>query len=177
MFTAVATLTTLGLALGSLLVLASKYLKVEGGELEAELESLLPGTQCGQCGYPGCTGAAVALAKGEADITLCPPGGRALASALADKMGVVADLSAMEEKPPSVAFINEDLCVGCTRCYKRCPTDAIVGANKQIHVVIADSCTGCEKCVEACPTECLTIRPIPVTVQTWHWPKPGKEAA
>jgi electron transport complex protein RnfB len=173
MIAAITSLSLLGLILGTLLGLAARYLKVEGNPLEAELEDMMPGSQCGQCGYPGCGPAAAALVAGEAPVTLCPPGGQSLALALADKLGVTADVSGMEEKAPMIAFVKEDLCIGCTRCFKRCPTDAIVGASKQMHGVISDACTGCEKCVDACPTECITMRPIPVTLQNWHWPKPA----
>jgi electron transport complex protein RnfB len=172
MITAITSLTALGIVLGALLVIASRFLRVEGNPLTGEIELMLPGTQCGQCGYPGCAPAAEALAEGDAEVTLCPPGGRALAAKLADKLGISLDLASLEEKEPTVAFVNEELCIGCTRCFKRCPTDALVGANRQIHVVIADACTGCEKCVEACPTECISMKAIPVTLQTWHWPKP-----
>ena len=71
------------------------------------------------------------------------------------------------------AFINEALCVGCTRCLKRCPTDAIMGASKQIHVVLNEACTGCEQCVELCPSECVEMRVVKPTLQSWHWPKPA----
>lgn len=172
MITAIVSLSLLGLVLGSLLGTAARYLNVEGNPLEAEIEAMLPGSQCGQCGFPGCTPAAAALAAGETPVSLCPPGGRTLALALADKLGVSADLADMKDKPPLVAHIKGDLCIGCTRCFKRCPTDAIVGASKQIHAVIGDACTGCEKCVGICPTDCLELRPIPVRLQTWHWPKP-----
>jgi len=172
MFTAIASLTLLGVTLGSLLGLACRYLKVEENPLQAEIEAMLPGSQCGQCGYPGCSPAAEALANAQAPVTLCPPGGVALAETLANKLGISIDLTAIEDKPPMVAFVNEGLCVGCTRCYKHCPTDALVGGPKQIHVVISDTCTGCEKCLDVCPTECIEIQPIPVTLQTWYWPKP-----
>jgi electron transport complex protein RnfB len=72
-----------------------------------------------------------------------------------------------------LARIREDLCIGCTKCFKRCPTDAIIGAPKQMHSVIADACTGCEKCFDVCPTECIEMRPIPRTLQNWYWPKPA----
>lgn len=173
MLAAIASLASLGLILGFLLGLAARYLKVEGNPLEAEIEAMLPGSQCGQCGYPGCTPAAAALASGSAPVTLCPPGGQSLAMQLADKLGVTADLSGMEEKAPMVAFVREDLCIGCTKCYKRCPTDAILGGPKMIHAVIGDACTACEKCVDVCPTECIVMRPIPVTLQNWYWPKPA----
>lgn len=173
MIAAISSLTVLGLVFGFLLGIASRYLKVEGNPLEAEIESLLPGSQCGQCGYPGCSPAATAIAAGDAPVTLCPPGGQSLALSLADILGVTVDVTDMEEKPPMYAFVREDLCIGCTKCYKRCPTDALVGASKQIHAVVRDACTGCEKCVDVCPTECIVMRPIPVTLQNWYWPKPA----
>lgn len=176
MLAAIIILTVLGLTLGVLLGAASSYFAVETNPMEAEIEAMMPGSQCGQCGYPGCAPAAAALVNGEADVTLCPPGGRSLAEALAAKLGITADLSGMEDKEPTIARIREDLCIGCTKCFKRCPTDAIVGANKQIHSVISDACTGCEKCYEVCPTECIEMRPIPKTLQNWYWPKPAQAA-
>jgi Na+-translocating ferredoxin:NAD+ oxidoreductase subunit B len=165
-------LTALGLALGALLGVASRFLKVEESALTGEVEALLPGSQCGQCGFPGCTPAAAAVANGEAPVTLCPPGGRALAESLATLLGVSVDLSAVEDKAPMIAHIHERLCIGCTKCLKRCPTDAIIGANDQIHAVFEDACTGCEKCWEVCPTECIEMRPATQTVQNWVWPVP-----
>jgi electron transport complex protein RnfB len=169
---AVVSLTILGTVFGLLLGVAARYLKVEGNPLVAEIEQLLPGSQCGQCGYPGCTGAAQALAEGSAPVTLCPPGGRALAQALAAKLGVDADLSGVEDKGPMIAEVKEEICIGCTRCFKVCPTDAIMGAAQQIHVVFREACTACGKCVDACPTESVTLQPVPVTLQSWHWHKP-----
>ncbi|MEJ2608639.1 MAG: electron transport complex subunit RsxB [Candidatus Thiodiazotropha sp.] len=176
MISAILIITVLGIAMGGMLGVASKYLAVEGNPLQEEIESLLPGSQCGQCGYPGCSPAAEAIANSAAPVTLCPPGGKALAEALAEKMGVSIDLSSVEEKEPMVAFIHENLCVGCTKCFKRCPTDAILGGSKQIHAVFADACTGCEKCYEVCPTECIEMRPIKFTLQTWYWPEPARVA-
>ncbi len=172
MYTALLSLTTLGLGLGALLGIAARYLKVEESPLTNEIEAMLPGSQCGQCGYPGCTPAAAALAKGEARVTLCPPGGRALAEGLAALLGVGIDRSAILDQPPRVAHIHERLCIGCTKCMKRCPTDAILGANDQIHAVFEDACIGCEKCWEACPTECIEMRPLTQTLQSWVWPVP-----
>jgi electron transport complex protein RnfB len=176
MTAAIASLTSLGLMLGWLLGLASRYLKVEGNPVVEKIEALLPGSQCGQCGFPGCSPAARALADGEAPVTLCPPGGRALAEQLAGLMGVRIDLSGMEDKAPAVAHIHESLCVGCTKCFKRCPTDAILGGPKMIHAVFPDACTGCEKCFEVCPTECIEMRPVEATLQTWYWPSPSQAA-
>ena len=75
-----------------------------------------------------------------------------------------------------IAYVKEDLCIGCTRCFKRCPTDAILGANKQIHSVLTEACTGCEKCYEVCPTECISMRPVGVKLQDWYWPMPAVAA-
>jgi electron transport complex protein RnfB len=177
MLEAIFSLALLGGALGWLLGLAARYLRVEGSPLEAEIEELLPGSQCGQCGYPGCGPAAAALASGAAAVTICPPGGRTLAEDLAAKLGVGVDLSQLADKPPAVAHIHEALCVGCTKCFKRCPTDAILGGSKMIHAVFADACIGCAKCYEVCPTECIEMREVKPTVQTWYWPKPQALAA
>lgn len=173
MITAIASLTTLGLALGALLGFASKKLKVETNPLVEEILEMLPGTQCGQCGFPGCNQASEAIASGDAPVTACPPGGKSLAAELAQKLGVTVDLSGMKEEDPIYAHVREATCIGCTRCFKVCPTDAIVGAPKQIHAVIREACTGCKACIDVCPTECLVAVPIQQTLQTWHWPKPA----
>jgi Na+-translocating ferredoxin:NAD+ oxidoreductase subunit B len=176
MSAAIIIIALLGLTMGTLLGYAAKFFAVEGNPLEAEIEALLPGSQCGQCGYPGCSPAAAAIANSEAPVTLCPPGGKALVEALAEKMGVSVDLSDVDDQEPRVAFIHENLCVGCTKCFKRCPTDAILGGPKMIHAVFTDACTGCEKCFDVCPTECIEMRKVEHTLQTWYWPEPVKVA-
>ena len=176
MLTAIASLTVLGLTLGWLLGLAARYLKVEGNPLVEKVEALLPGSQCGQCGFPGCGPAAEAVVNGEAPVTVCPPGGRALAKELAGLLGVTVNLAGVEDKVPVVAHVHENLCVGCTKCFKRCPTDAIIGGPKMIHAVFPDACTGCEKCFDVCPTECIEMRPVAVTLHTWYWPNPAQAA-
>lgn len=170
---AIISLTVLGCVLGALLGIASGLLTVDEDPLEKELQELLPGSQCGQCGFVGCSQAAAALAKGEAPVTLCPPGGRAVAEALAKKLGVSADLSGHEDKGPQLAKIAEDLCIGCLRCLNECTVDAIVGAPKQMHSVLADICHGCGKCVEVCKTGAAALEPIAPTTVTWYWPKPA----
>lgn len=172
MIEAIATLTILGCGLGAFLGFAAIGFAVAEDPITEEIEALMPGTNCGQCGYPGCKTAAEALAEGAAPVTLCPPGGVVLAKELAAKLGVDADLSSMGEAVPIVAFIFEDGCTGCTKCRKECPTDAIIGASKQMHTIVADACTGCEKCVEACPTASIIVRPVEDTLHSWHWPKP-----
>jgi electron transport complex protein RnfB len=173
MIAAIAALMALGLGLGWLLGLAARYLRVEGSPLEEEIEAMLPGSQCGQCSYPGCAAAAAAMVAGTAPLTICPAGGRALAEALAAKLGRSLDLSGVEEQVPMVAYVHETLCIGCTKCLKRCPTDAVVGGPHMIHSVFADACIGCKKCFEVCPTECVEMREVRPTLQTWYWPKPA----
>ena len=171
MFTATLVLTILGLVLGWLLGLAARLFAVEENPIVNEVEAMLPGSQCGQCGFPGCGAAAEAMVAGNAAVNCCPPGGRALTESLAQLLDV--DLNSLGDAPvPLLASIEESLCTGCTKCYKACPTDAIVGATKQLHAVIPQACTGCSKCKDVCPENCISLNPEPVTLGTWHWPKP-----
>lgn len=174
---AIASLTFMGLVLGFLLGAAARFLRVEEDPLVDEIEHLMPGSQCGQCGFPGCRPAAEALVAGQAPASLCPPGGRALAEQLAQMLSIDLDLSEVKDQLPMVARVDETNCIGCTRCFKVCPTDALVGAQKQIHAVVADACIACGKCVEICPTECLQLHPVKVTLRNWRWPAPEAELA
>jgi len=176
MFAAVISLTVLGAVLGLGLGLAARKFAVAVDPLIGELEALMPGSNCGQCGFPGCAGAARAIAAREASPACCPPGGKALAAELAAKLGITLDLSGVVDEGPKLALVAEEICIGCCRCIKVCPTDAIVGAAKQIHNVIREACTGCGNCVERCPTEAVTMKPVPVTLQHWVWPKPAVAA-
>lgn len=177
MIAAIVSITLLGIALGFALGFAARKFAVETDANVAAIEALMPGTNCGQCGYPGCAGAAAAIAAGEATVTVCPPGGKALATALAARLGIEADLSGVNDEGPKIATIAEEICIGCCRCIKECPTDAIVGAAKQIHAVMREACTGCAACVDRCPTEAVKMEPVPVTLQHWVWPKPIQESA
>jgi len=177
MLIAIMSLTLLGGLLGLGLGVAARKFHVEGDPLAVEIEALMPGSNCGQCGFAGCPGAAVAVADGSAPVTLCAPGGKALAQALAAKLGIGLDLAAVADQGPRIATVAEDICIGCCRCIKVCPTDAIVGAAKQIHNVIREACTGCGNCIERCPTEAMVMEPIPVTLQHWVWPKPADGAS
>lgn len=172
MIEAIATMFLMGLCFGTLLDLAAKRFHVESSPILDELEKIMPGTNCGQCGYPGCRAAVEAVAAGEAPVTLCPPGGGELALQLAERLQIEPNLGDVAARNPLVAFIFEDQCVGCTKCFKRCPTDAIVGASRQIHTVVNDACVGCKACVDVCPTDAIIVRPLPDSLQTWHWPKP-----
>ena len=168
---AITALGLLSLAFGALLGFASVKFKVEGNPIVNQINTLLPQTQCGQCGYPGCKPYAEAISEGE-EINRCPPGGEATVQHLADLLDVeVKPLDAVE-RAPSIAFIREDECIGCTKCIQACPMDAILGAAKQMHTVIVSECTGCDLCVEPCPVDCIDMLPIDVTLQTWSWDLP-----
>lgn len=138
--------------------------------LLARIDALLPQTQCGLCGYPGCRPYAAALASGCAAINQCPPGGDDGARELAALLGVPGkpvDARFGAIKPQAVALIDESLCIGCTLCIKACPVDCIVGAPKRMHTVIAESCTGCELCVPVCPVDCIAMLAVPSPATGW----------
>jgi len=161
---------------GALLGYASVRFHVKGDPIVEQLDALLPQTQCGQCGYPGCKPYAQALANGEA-INKCAPGGEDTIKKIADLLGVdVQPIDENHEKDtdntsnlPKVAFIIEEDCIGCTKCIQACPVDAILGAAKQMHTILSDECTGCDLCVEPCPVDCIEMRPIPETIHNWQW--------
>jgi electron transport complex protein RnfB len=132
--------------------------------LARRIDDLLPQTQCTRCGYDGCRPYAEAIAEGRADIDRCPPGGDAGIVQLAALLGRAVkplDPACGEPLPPRVAVIDEAACIGCTKCIQACPVDAIVGASKRMHTVIADHCTGCELCLPPCPVDCITLVATP----------------
>jgi electron transport complex protein RnfB len=151
---------------------ASARVNVADQSIAGRINDLLPQTQCGQCGYAGCKPYAQAIADGDA-INKCPPGGAVTIAALADLLDVEPlPLDAAEETPLRVAYIREAECIGCTKCIRACPVDAIVGAAKLMHTVIVDECTGCDLCLEPCPVDCIEMRDPPVRVDDWTWPLP-----
>ena len=159
---ALAVLVTLAALLGALLGWAAVRYRVAADPMVDRIDRLLPQTQCGQCNFPGCRPYAQAIAAGSADINQCPPGGEAGVRALAELLGREAkplDPAHGAPKPPVVALIVEEDCIGCTKCLQACPVDAIVGAAKQMHTVIADLCTGCELCLPPCPVDCIELVP------------------
>jgi electron transport complex protein RnfB len=165
---AVAVLTAI---FGALLGYASIRFRVQADPLVDQIDAILPQTQCGQCGYPGCKPYAEAIANGD-DINKCPPGGEATIKQLADLMGVEPkslDEAHGEEDVKKVAFIREDECIGCTKCIQACPVDAILGASKVMHTVIKDECTGCDLCVDPCPVDCIDMVPVEKTLNEWKW--------
>ena len=122
------------------------------------IDALLPQTQCGKCGHPGCRPYAEGIAQGEA-INKCPPGGTETIAELAQLLSLPPlELDrARGEAPAQVAFIHEAECIGCTKCIQACPVDAIVGGARHMHVVIEPLCTGCELCLPACPVDCIVM--------------------
>lgn len=159
----------IALVFGAILGYSSVKLKVEAAPIVDQIDALLPQSQCGQCGYPGCRPYAEAIANGD-QITKCVPGGQPLVVKIADLMGVDVPTMEGEEAPETkVAFIHEDMCIGCTKCIQACPVDAIIGTNKAMHTVIADLCTGCELCVAPCPTNCIEMIKPKTSTQNWNW--------
>lgn len=146
--------------LGLLLETLAARMPANEESLVVEIEKLLPQTQCAQCGFPGCRPYAEAIAHHEADINQCPPGGDSLILALADLLGrepLAADETRGHQKDPAVAVIDEPRCIGCALCLKACPVDAILGASRFMHTVIAEECTGCELCIPSCPVDCIEM--------------------
>lgn len=147
---------TIGYALGY----AAIHFRVEGDPLADKILELLPNGQCGQCGFPGCSQAAKAMAEGRAALTCSPPGGPGLAQKIGTVIGV--SLEQTDNRGPMVAAINMDECDGCGRCIKQCTYDAIIGATRQLHGVVADACTGCGGCVPVCPHGGISLYPDPL---------------
>lgn len=163
MLPALLTMVGLAAAAGAAAALPARRTSRDADKLIDEIDALLPQTQCGRCTFVGCRPYATALANGEADINQCPPGGDATAAALAQLLG-------REARPvdprfgsvptrPAVAWIDEAACIGCVKCIQACPVDAIVGASRFMHTVIAAQCTGCELCIPPCPVDCIVMRP------------------
>ena len=135
-----------------------------GARLASRIDSLLPQTQCTQCGFDGCLPYAQAIAAGQAQINRCPPGGRqgiARLAALLGKPEIDLDASCGQEGPLRLARIDEQACIGCTKCIVACPVDAIIGARKRMHTVIPELCTGCGLCLPPCPVDCIVLAPSP----------------
>ena len=160
MIEAIFVFSIFALLLGLVLGFSAKKFKVKGNPLVEQINSILPQTQCGQCTYAGCKPYAEAIAKGEAKINQCPPGGQEGVDALADLLNVDT-LPLNEEhgetKPKHVVEIDEELCIGCTLCIQACPVDAILGASKVMTTVIASECTGCDLCIPVCPVDCIYL--------------------
>ncbi|MXS85053.1 RnfABCDGE type electron transport complex subunit B [Nitrosomonas sp. HPC101] len=137
---------------------------MDKNKLIEQIDAALPQTQCGQCGFDGCKPYARAIVEGQADIDQCPPGGDAGVATIAAILHIAPkplNTAYGHPKPPSVAFIDEAQCIGCTFCLRACPVDAIIGAAKCMHTVLTELCTGCERCIAPCPMDCISMVPIP----------------
>jgi electron transport complex protein RnfB len=180
MIEAILALTALAALFGGGLGIAAIRLRPTSDPVVDEIDKRLPQTQCAQCGYPGCRPYAEAIARGEADINQCPPGGEATVAELADLLDrepkpLDPDYGETPEQP-LIAWIDESLCIGCTKCLDACPVDAILGAHQQMHTVIEAECTGCELCVEPCPVDCIHMVPVATDTGSWRWPAPGNRS-
>ncbi|MBW4048641.1 MAG: electron transport complex subunit RsxB [Proteobacteria bacterium] len=144
--------------------MSSQSLSRSQARLAERIDAALPQTQCTRCGFPDCRAYAEAIATGQATINQCPPGGAEGVVRLAAITRLPAEPlnpSNGLESPRRVAMIDEDWCIGCTLCIQACPVDAIAGAAKRMHTVLADWCTGCELCLAPCPTDCISLLPLP----------------
>lgn len=130
-----------------------------------EINALLPQTQCQLCEFEGCKPYAAAMAKGEAPINRCLPGGITTLQALGQTLHIdpapYIDEMLKKQKQPQTVRVQEDACIGCTKCIQACPVDAIVGRSKHMHTVIKNECNGCELCIPPCPVDCIEIIPMP----------------
>ena len=179
---AIILLTLLGLVFGIALGYAAIRFRVEGDPIVDKIDAILPQTQCGQCGYPGCRPYAKAIADDAAEINQCPPGGEAGVKAIAnllgrDPMPLNPENGVADVGVSMVAVINDETCIGCTKCIQVCPVDAIVGAAKHQHTVLDVYCTGCELCLPPlCPVaDCIVMRPVESTIKSWKWPNPEQD--
>lgn len=170
---AIISLTLMGLIFGFILGYASRRFAIEEDPIVEKIEELLPQSQCGQCGYPGCRPYAEAVGNNGASINLCAPGGEAVMQKIATLLNVepqpLEGEGAVLTPARRLAIIDENNCIGCTKCIQACPVDAIVGATRAMHTVISDLCTGCNLCVGPCPTNCIALVPLATTTESWKW--------
>jgi electron transport complex protein RnfB len=149
--------------------------------LASRIHAALPQTQCTRCGYPDCAAYAEAIARGEAPINQCPPGGAegvARLAAITGQAALALNPANGLEAPRSVAVIDEAWCIGCTLCLPVCPTDAILGSNKMMHTVIEAACTGCELCIAVCPVDCISLENVTGELRGWAaWSQPQADQA
>ncbi|CAA2929627.1 electron transport complex subunit RsxB [Arsenophonus endosymbiont of Bemisia tabaci] len=168
---AIALIAGFGLIFGIILGFAALRFKVKDDPIVEKIDHILPQSQCGQCGYPGCLPYAEAIANNGETINKCGPGGEQAMLKIAELLNVEPQALDKDKLTPErkVAFIDEANCIGCTKCIHACPVDAIIGATRAMHTVVEDLCTGCDLCVAPCPTDCITMLPIKTTIKNWKW--------
>lgn len=175
---ALVAMSGLSLLFGGVLGYASSRFRVDGDPLIDEVDDLLPQSQCGQCGFPGCRPYAEAVVNQTAAISQCPAGGQTVIKSIASLLGVeppTANDSGLSQGR-LLAYIDETDCHGCGKCMRICPFDAIIGTSRQLHTVFRDECTGCGLCLPVCDTACISMQPAPVTTQNWLWHQPPPTA-
>lgn len=168
---AIVVLSLSGLVFGLLLGYAAHRFTVTGDPLVEKIDNLLPQSQCGQCGYPGCRPYAEAISTQNEKINLCAPGGEAVMLKIAALLNIAPQPGESDEAVPPrlLALIDEDNCIGCTKCIQSCPVDAIIGAPRVLHTVMNSLCTGCKLCMAPCPTQCIAMVPVATTPASWKW--------
>lgn len=170
---AIAAVGAIALVSGIVLGFAARRFKVDADPIVEQIDAILPQSQCGQCGYPGCRPYAEAISGSGENINKCAPGGEQVMLKIAELLAVdpqpLEGDAAQAEPVRQVALIDEENCIGCTKCIQACPVDAIVGATRAMHTVVSDLCTGCNLCVAPCPTDCITLVPVPTTTANWKW--------
>ena len=167
-------IAVIGICVGAGLVFTGKKFAVEVDEREVAVREQLPGNNCGACGYAGCDALAGAIARGEAPVNLCTPGGDSCTRSLADLMHVPVPARGVRASEELVALIDQSRCIGCTKCSKICPYDSISGKLKEKHWVDPSLCMGCEKCLPVCPAKCIAMKPLEPTTATWNWQISGE---
>jgi len=163
MLAAVVFVGLLTLTVALLLGLAARSFAPDADTAIEQVNRLLPQTQCGQCGYAGCRPYARAIVGEHVELNRCAPGGEATIFALSELLNRVPappDVNYGTRKPPMVAVIDEDACIGCALCLQACPVDAILGARRYMHTIIEPECTGCELCVAPCPVDCIRMHAV-----------------
>ncbi|VFP79970.1 electron transport complex subunit RsxB [Candidatus Erwinia haradaeae] len=172
----VAVLSTISFICGSLLGYTSYRFAITENIIVNQIDKILPQSQCGQCGYPGCLPYANAIAKQDKIINKCIPGGEYVMLKIAKIINIdpqPLDNSAISKPEHTIAWINEDNCIGCTKCIQVCPVDAIIGAKKTMHTVLSEICTGCNLCLATCPKHCIDMNIASNTLNTSYRDQPN----
>jgi electron transport complex protein RnfB len=188
MIYALASLTGLGILAAAGLSVASKVFHVDIDPRLEIVEGMLPGVNCGACGYPGCSGFAEGLISGEVEPTSCAPADKETVQKIAEYLGMeVTDTVRkvavrrcggghgkveLQAKYEGVMDCRAAIlvgggskaclysCVGYGTCKSVCPFGAIVMGKDGLPVIITDKCTACNKCVVACPRDILALEPV-----------------